>query len=98
MDYFTKWIKVEVVASISAKRVRHFYWKKIIYRFGLPVVIVTNNGTEFTMWVVTEFCAQYGIKQSFTSIEHPQSNGQAVTKNKVILSGLHKRLEEAKGR
>ncbi|RDY13152.1 Tf2-9, partial [Mucuna pruriens] len=32
------------------------------------------------------------------SIEHPQSNGQAEAANKVILRGLRKRLEEAKGR
>ncbi|RDX95218.1 hypothetical protein CR513_22284, partial [Mucuna pruriens] len=30
--------------------------------------------------------------------EHPQSNGQAEVTNKVILRGLQKRLEEAKGR
>ncbi|RDY02646.1 hypothetical protein CR513_13868, partial [Mucuna pruriens] len=34
----------------------------------------------------------------FTSVEHPQSNGQAEAANKVILQGLRKRLEEAKGR
>ncbi|RDX68268.1 hypothetical protein CR513_52759, partial [Mucuna pruriens] len=34
----------------------------------------------------------------FTSIEHPQSNGQVEAANKVILRGLQKPLEEAKGR
>ncbi|RDX86937.1 hypothetical protein CR513_31665, partial [Mucuna pruriens] len=37
-------------------------------------------------------------KQRFTSVEHPQTNGQAETANKVILRGICRRLEEVKGR
>ncbi|RDY03008.1 hypothetical protein CR513_13458, partial [Mucuna pruriens] len=43
VDYFTKWIEVEPVATISAERVRHFYWRKIICRFGLPIVILFTS-------------------------------------------------------
>ncbi|RDX93273.1 Gag-Pol polyprotein, partial [Mucuna pruriens] len=98
VDCFTKWIEVEPIALISAKRVRHFYWKKIICRFGLSTVIATDNGTQFIAWAITEFCAQYGIKQSFTLVEHHHSNGQAEATNRVILKGLCKRLKEVKGR
>jgi len=45
VDYFTKWIEVEPVATITANRIRKFYWKKIICRFGLPAVLVNDNGT-----------------------------------------------------
>nr|KYP75915.1 hypothetical protein KK1_020127 [Cajanus cajan] len=38
-----------------------------------------------------------GIRHRFTSVEHPQSNVQAETANKVILSELKKRLGDAKG-
>ncbi|RDX96384.1 putative protein K02A2.6, partial [Mucuna pruriens] len=75
IDYFTKWIEVELVATISAERVKQFYWKRIICRFGLPTVIISDNGTQFASQAIAEFCAQYGIKQSFTCVEHPQSNG-----------------------
>ncbi|XP_057760867.1 uncharacterized protein LOC130981283 [Arachis stenosperma] len=37
------------------------------------------------------------IKHHFTSVEHPKANGQTEAANKVILAGLIKRLEEAKG-
>ncbi|RDX66712.1 hypothetical protein CR513_54488, partial [Mucuna pruriens] len=39
-------------------------------------------------------CMEYVKK----CVEHPQSNGQAEAANKVILKGLRRRLEEAKGR
>ncbi|XP_045796465.1 uncharacterized protein LOC123890806 [Trifolium pratense] len=97
VDYFTKWIEAEPVATITAERIRKFYWKKIICRFGLPAVLVTDNGTQFASSRVADFCKEWGIKLSFTSVEHPQTNGQAESANKVILQGLKKRLEAAKG-
>ncbi|RDX88243.1 hypothetical protein CR513_30191, partial [Mucuna pruriens] len=98
VDYFTKWIEAEPVAVISADRVKKFLWKKIICRFGLPAIIVSDSGTQFASKTMAEFCQRLGIKQVFTSVEHPQTNGQAKAANKVILKGLRRRLEEAKGR
>ncbi|RDX65069.1 hypothetical protein CR513_56306, partial [Mucuna pruriens] len=91
VDYFTKWVEAEPFATISAER-------KIICRFGIPAEIVSNNGTQFASQSMAEFYKGLGIKQIFTSVEHPQSNGQAEAANRVILKGLRKRLEEAKGR
>ncbi|RDX85849.1 Retrovirus-related Pol polyprotein from transposon opus, partial [Mucuna pruriens] len=72
--------------------------KGIICRFGLPGIRVSNNDMQFTSQLVVEFCSQLGIKQAFTSIKHPQLNGQLESINRVILRGLRRRLEEAKGR
>jgi len=44
-----------------------------------------------------EFYADLGIKYTTTSVEHPQTNGQAEAANKVILRQLKKRLGSAKG-
>ncbi|RDX66492.1 Tf2-11, partial [Mucuna pruriens] len=98
VDYFTKWIEAEPVVSITTERIKRFYWKKIICRFCIPAVIVSDNGTQFASKGTVEFCKELKIKQQFTSIEHPQSNGQAEAANKVILRGLRRRLKEAKGR
>ncbi|RDY14430.1 Gypsy retrotransposon integrase-like protein 1, partial [Mucuna pruriens] len=98
VDYFTKWVEVEPVATIMVDRIKCFYWKKIFCRFGLPTEIVSNNGTQFASRSIVHFCAQLKIKQLFTSMEHPQSNGKVEAANKVILKGLQKCLEEAKGR
>ncbi|RDX98703.1 hypothetical protein CR513_18338, partial [Mucuna pruriens] len=45
-------------------------------------------------------CPPTGFPNSgcFTLIEHPQTNKQAKSTNKVVLKGLRRRLEEAKGR
>ncbi|RDX64608.1 hypothetical protein CR513_56825, partial [Mucuna pruriens] len=57
MDYFTKWMEAKPVATISVKRVKCFYWKKLICRFGLLAEIVSDNGTQFASQLTADFCA-----------------------------------------
>ena len=56
-----------------------------------------DNGTKFTDWRFEDFCIELGITQLISLVEHPQANGLAEVANKVILTGLRKRLEKAKG-
>jgi hypothetical protein len=44
-----------------------------------------------------ELLEELNIKQHFTSVEYPQTNGQAKFANMVILRGLKIRFEEANG-
>ncbi|XP_061370599.1 uncharacterized protein LOC133313266 [Gastrolobium bilobum] len=36
IDYFTKWVEAEPVATITSQRVRKFFWRNVIYRFDIP--------------------------------------------------------------
>ena len=36
IDYFTKWVEAEPLATISKKNVKSFVWKAVICRFGIP--------------------------------------------------------------
>ena len=36
VDYFTKWVKAEPMATITAAKVISFVTKNIIYRYGVP--------------------------------------------------------------
>jgi ribonuclease HI len=92
VDYFTKWIEAEPVATISAEKVKKIYWQKLICRFGIPKYIVSDNGTQFTSEAVIKFCEEKGIRNTFVSVEHPQANGQAEAANKVILKAIKRKL------
>lgn len=96
VDYFTKWTKAEPLAKISARQVEKFVWKNIICRHGILHSMVIDNGTQFADRAFQVFCKRLGIKQHFSSVEHPQKNGQAEAANNVILNGLKKKVEEAK--
>ena len=56
-----------------------------------------DNDTQFEAQTYEDFLARLGIKHLVTSVEHPQTNGQAETANKVILRALHTRLDKSKG-
>uniref|UniRef100_A0A2N9IVM6 Integrase catalytic domain-containing protein n=1 Tax=Fagus sylvatica TaxID=28930 RepID=A0A2N9IVM6_FAGSY len=57
-----------------------------------------DNGTQFESRLFKGFCSDLGIKNFFSSLGYPQSNGQAETSNKIILNGIKRKLEEAKGK
>ena len=97
VDYFTKWVEAEVVSRITTEMVRRFYWRNIICRLGLPHVIVSDNETQFARTFVIELCRKLRITNCFISVEHPQVKGQADSANKIILTGMEKKLDEAKG-
>jgi len=45
IEYFTKWIEAELVAHITPHKVQHFVWKNIVFRFGVPKQLLSDNGT-----------------------------------------------------
>ncbi|XP_019176071.1 PREDICTED: uncharacterized protein LOC109171493 [Ipomoea nil] len=45
IDYFTKWVEAEPLATITEYQCRRFLWKRVICRFGLPEHIVSDSLT-----------------------------------------------------
>lgn len=76
------------MATIMAQQVRKFVWKLICW-FGLPRMIVTNNGQQFIDKKLSEFYKGLGIKHMTSSMEHPKTNGQVEERKKS-----HHRTEE----
>ncbi|XXG90553.1 hypothetical protein AAC387_Pa12g2289 [Persea americana] len=97
-DYFTKWIEGEPLSSITEQDTKNFVWKNIITRFGILRTLISDNGTQFDSNFFKSFCQEYGIRNVYSTPAYPQSNGEAEILNKVILDGLKKRLDRAKGR
>jgi len=74
-DYFTKWIEVEAVASITAAKVQKFICKNIITCFGIPCAMIFDNGQQFDTSKVTDYFNTIGCQAQFNAIAHPQTNG-----------------------
>ena len=97
IDYFTKWVEAEPLATITEKNVRTFVWKNIICRYGIPMVLVSDNGKQFDNSAFRDFCSELGIKNHYSSPAHPQANGQVEVTNRTLLKIIKTRLEGAKG-
>uniref|UniRef100_A0A2N9ICH8 Uncharacterized protein n=1 Tax=Fagus sylvatica TaxID=28930 RepID=A0A2N9ICH8_FAGSY len=79
IDYFTKWVEAEPLATITEKNIRGFVWKAIICRFGIPRAFISDNGRQFDNSPFREFCEELGIHNHYSSPGHPQANGQQGT-------------------
>ena len=71
IDYFTEWVEVEVLSTITRAKIQSFVWKDIIYRFSIPRTIISNNGRQFDSQEFMSFCSGFEIKNQFSSSGHP---------------------------
>uniref|UniRef100_A0A2N9FSH1 Uncharacterized protein n=1 Tax=Fagus sylvatica TaxID=28930 RepID=A0A2N9FSH1_FAGSY len=97
IDYFTKWVEAEPLATITERNIQNFVWKAVICRFGIPRVLVSDNGKQFDNPRFRQFSQELGIHNHYSSPGHPQANGQVEVTNRSLLKLIKTRLEGAKG-
>ena len=71
-----------------------FVREYIVYRFGIPQTITTNQGRMFTSEEFRDFAASMGIKLLNSSPYYAQANGRAETSNKIFIELIKKKIKE----
>ena len=61
VDKFTKWIKAKPITKLKSTEATTFF-HDILYRFGVPNSIITNNGTQLTREPFLQFCEDFNIR------------------------------------
>ena len=89
---------MEPLANIRDVDAKRFVWKSIVTRFGVPHALISDNGLQFNSKMFRNYCSELRITNRYSISAYPQGNGQAEAVNKVILSGLKKRFDDAKGK
>jgi len=81
---------VEAVASpTNDSRVVAKLFKRIIFPcFGVPRVLISDNGTHFIERKLEALLKKYGVHNKYGLGYHPQTSGQAEISNKEIKSIL----------
>ena len=87
VDKSTKWIEAKPIKRLDGQTIITFF-KDIIYRYGYPHSIITDNGTNFAKGAFARFCGDKGIRLDLASVAHPQSNGHVERANSLILAGI----------
>ena len=77
--------------------IQSFVWKNIICRFGIPQMIILDNGWQFDSQCFKDFCSSLGIKIQFSSSGHPQANEQMEVTNRMLLKIIKAKLDDVKG-
>ena len=97
-DYFTKWVEAKPLANIRDADAKKFVWRNIVTRFGIPRTLISDNRLQFDSKAFRRYCCELGITNRYSTPAYPQENGQTEAVNKIIISGLKKRLDDVKGR
>jgi hypothetical protein len=66
--------------------------KSIVFCFGVPHSIITDNNTNFTSKEFKDYYEGLGIELNFASIAHRKTNVQVKKSNSLIYNGIKKRL------
>jgi hypothetical protein len=91
IDKFTKWVEAKPLAKIGSKEAIDFI-QGIIFCFGVPNSIITDNGTQFTGEKFLDFYDDNNIHVDCVMVAHWHMNGHVERANRVILWGLKPRI------
>ena len=89
IDSYSKWIEIIPTTSATAEATVTIL-REIFLRWGLPLMIVSDNATCFTSYIFTDFCKHNAIKHITSSPHHPSTNGLAERAVQVFKHGVKK--------
>ena len=75
IDYLTKWAKAMANTKNDARTTAKFLYEYIFVRFGLPIEIVSDEGTHFINEVVEVLLNKFMVTHRKFAPYHPQANG-----------------------
>jgi len=70
-----------------------FIQNHILYRFGIPETITTNQVSNFIGRKMVEFANQIGFKLLNSTPYYAQANGQVEAANKIIINLIKKHVK-----
>ena len=89
VDYFSRYVEIsKLCTTIAAGVIANL--KSIFARHGIPEVVVSDNGSQFTSATFAEFAQSYAFAHLTTSRQYSQSNGEAERAVKTVKCTLKK--------
>ena len=85
VDQFTKWTEAYAVPNISSEMTAKCLVEEFIARFGAPLEIHTDQGSNFQSGLFKEVCSPLEMTQTRTTPYHTASNGQVERCNRTLL-------------
>ena len=93
VDSYSKWLEVYPLSTMTAsKTVSHL--RLLFAQFGLPEIVVTDNGSQFTSAEFQQFLRLNGVRHKRIAPYHAATNGQAERMVQTLKTRLTKHLLE----
>ena len=88
VDAHSKWPEVLVMNSTTAEKTVSEL-RTVFARWGLPEVLVSDNGPQFTSSVFRDFMRANGIRHVTSAAYHPATNGLAEKAVGIVKQALN---------
>ena len=76
VDYYSRYIEIAKLSRPTAEQVIE-HSKSIFARHGIPEVVISDNGPQYSSQLYSEFAKSYQFQHVTSSPYFPQSNGEA---------------------
>lgn len=83
-DYFTKWTEAYAIPDQEAETVARKLVDEFICRFGVPLLIHSDQGRNFESGLFISMSKLLGMEKTRTTALHPQSDGMIERFNKTV--------------
>ncbi|XP_038685763.1 uncharacterized protein LOC119985542 [Tripterygium wilfordii] len=93
INFFTKWVEAILLKEITQESVIDFIKNHIMYRFGIPQMILVDHETSLNGERVKSFLDKFGIQLVNSTPYYAQSNGQTESSNKALKNIIRKMIE-----
>ena len=89
IDYFSRWIEIRHLTSTTSEATIRAM-KSIFATHGIPDVVISDNGPQYSSEYFTSFSKSYGFTHCTSSPLYPQSNGEAERAVQTVKNILRK--------
>lgn len=93
IDRATRWIEASPMADISASTVARTFLETWITRFGVPLHVLTDRGSQFESELFSELSRLTGFHRVRTTSYHPQTNGMCERAHRFLKTALTARKQ-----
>ena len=92
INYYLRWIEITQLSKMTSEDIiRHT--SSIFSRHGIPEVVLSYNGPQFSSELYVKFAQQYRFRHITSSPHYPRSKGEAERAMKTVKNFLKKSRE-----
>ncbi|KAL2653833.1 hypothetical protein R1flu_021961 [Riccia fluitans] len=96
IDYATKWEEAASLPDCTARSTVEFMYSYILARYDCLEELINDQGSHFMNQAIKYLVDEFFISHKTNKKYSPRGNGQAESTNKILITILHKVVDEHK--